>query len=93
MDINILKIASDTKNNKHIHNCTHSTKHKSQICGDEIEIFSFKNKNPNKAVINGIAARHSKVIAAVVLVIDHINVIIAVPRPIPPIRPDIPTLK
>ena len=57
------------------------------------EIFSFKNKKPNKAVINGIAARQSKVIAAVVLVIDHINVIIAVPRPIPPIRPDIPTLK
>ena len=39
MDINILKIASDTKNNKHIHNCTHSMKYKSQICGDEIEIF------------------------------------------------------
>ena len=28
------------------------------------EIFSFKNKNPNKAVIKGMAARHSKVIAA-----------------------------
>ena len=58
-----------------------------------IEIFSFKNKKPSKAVINGIAARQSKVIAAVVLVMDHINVIIAVPKPIPPIIPDIPTLK
>tara|TARA_Y100001970_G_scaffold269400_1_gene361853 strand:+ start:4583 stop:4975 length:393 start_codon:yes stop_codon:yes gene_type:complete len=39
MDINILKIASDTKNHKHINNFTHTTKYKSQICGDEIEIF------------------------------------------------------
>ena len=58
-----------------------------------IEMFSLRNKKPSNAVINGIAARQSKVIAAVVLVIDHINVIIAVPRPIPPIKPDIPTLK
>ena len=57
------------------------------------EIFSFRNKKPNKAVINGIAARQSNVIAAVVLVIDHMNVIIAVPKPIPPTTPDIPTLK
>ena len=49
-----------------------------------IDIFSFKNKKPNNAVIKGIAARHNNVIAAVVLVIDQINVIIAVPRPIPP---------
>ena len=52
-----------------------------------------KNKKPNKAVINGMAARQSNVIAAVVLVIDHMNVIIAVPKPIPPTKPDIPTLK
>ena len=45
MDINILKIASDTKNNKHIDNCTHSTKYKSQICGDEIEIFLIIKDN------------------------------------------------
>ena len=45
MDINILKIASDTKNNKHIHNCTHSMKYKSQICGDEIEIFLIIKDN------------------------------------------------
>ena len=31
-----------------------------------IDILSFKNKNPNKAVIKGIAAKHSSVIAAVV---------------------------
>ena len=45
MDINILKIASDTKNNKHINNSTHSTKYKSQICGDEIEIFLIIKNN------------------------------------------------
>ena len=45
MDINILKIASDSKNNKHILNCTHSTKYKSQICGDEIEIFLIIKNN------------------------------------------------
>ena len=45
MDINILKIASDTKNNKHINNCTHSIKYESQICGDEIEIFLIMKNN------------------------------------------------
>ena len=45
MDINILKIASDTKNNKYIHNSTHSMKYKSQICGDEIEIFLIIKDN------------------------------------------------
>ncbi len=45
MDINILKIASDTKNNKPINNCTHSIKYKSQICGDEIEIFLIMKNN------------------------------------------------
>ena len=45
MDINILKLASDTKNNKYIGNCTHSTKFKSQICGDEIEIFLIIKDN------------------------------------------------
>ena len=44
-DINILKLASDTKNNKYIGNCTHSTKFKSQICGDEIEIFLIIKDN------------------------------------------------
>ncbi len=45
MDINILKIASDTKNNKQINNCTHSTKYKSSLCGDEIEIFLIIKNN------------------------------------------------
>ena len=58
-----------------------------------IEIFSFKNKKPNNAVINGIEARQSKVTAAVVFVIDHMNVIMAIPRPLPPIIPDKPILK
>ena len=34
------------------------------------EIFSFKNKKPNKAVKNGMAARQSKVTAALVFVIE-----------------------
>ena len=45
MDINILKLASDTKNNKYIGNCTPSTTFKSQICGDEIEIFLIIKDN------------------------------------------------
>ena len=57
------------------------------------DIFSFKNKNPNKAVIKGIAAKQSKVIAAEVLVIDQINEIIASARPNPPITPDNPIFK
>ena len=58
-----------------------------------IDIFSFKNRKPNNAVIKGIAARHNNVIATVVLVIDQINVIIAVPRPMPPTIPEIPIFK
>ena len=58
-----------------------------------IEIFSFKNKKPSNAVINGIAAKHNKVIAALVFVMDQIKVIIAVPSPIPPIAPEIPMFK
>ena len=57
------------------------------------EIFSFKNKKANNAVKNGIAAKHNKVIAALVLVIENINEIIATPRPDPPNRPDRPILK
>ena len=58
-----------------------------------VEIFSFKNKKPKRAVMKGIEAKHNNVTAAEVLVIDHIKVIIAVPRPIPPIIPEIPTFK
>ena len=53
------------------------------------DIFSFKNKKPNKAVIKGIAAKYNNVIAAVVFVMDQIKVIFAVPSPIPPIIPDL----
>ena len=56
------------------------------------EIFSCKNKKPKKAVINGIAARHNKVTAAEVFVIDQIKLIIAIPKPVPPIKPDQPIL-
>jgi len=38
MDIEILKIAADTKNNKDIKNFTHSSKYKNPLCGDEMEI-------------------------------------------------------
>ena len=58
-----------------------------------VEILSFRNKKPNKAVINGIADKQRRVIAAVVWVIDQIKVIIAVPRPTPPITPEIPILR
>ena len=57
------------------------------------EILSFKNKKPNKAVKKGMAAKQSNVIAALVLVIEYINVIIATPRPRPPINPETPILK
>ena len=38
MDLEILQIAADTKNNKDIKNFTHKSKYKSNMCGDEIEI-------------------------------------------------------
>ena len=41
--------------------------------------------------MKGMAARHNKVIAAEVFVIDQINVIIAIPSPTLPINPDTPT--
>ena len=58
-----------------------------------IEIVSLKNKKPNKAVINGMAARHNNVIAALVFVIDQIKVIIATPSTTPPIMPEKPIFK
>ena len=57
------------------------------------EIFSFKNKKANNAVKKGIAAKHNKVIAALVFVIENIKEIIATPSPEPPINPEIPILK
>ena len=56
------------------------------------EIFSFKNKKASNAV-NGIAAKHNNVIAAEVLVIEYMKETIATPKPNPPIKPDVPTLK
>jgi len=38
MDLEILKIAADTRNNKEIKNFTHKSKYKNPICGDEMEI-------------------------------------------------------
>tara|TARA_B100000287_G_scaffold248251_1_gene233362 strand:+ start:497 stop:892 length:396 start_codon:yes stop_codon:yes gene_type:complete len=38
MDLEILKIASNTENNKVLKNPTHSSKLKNPICGDEMEI-------------------------------------------------------
>ena len=73
---------------------THSAKAATKIAiHTVVEIFSFKNKKPKRAVMKGIAAKHNNVTAAEVLVIDHIKVIMAVPRPIPPIIPEIPTFK
>ena len=57
------------------------------------EIVSFKNKKPSKAVIKGMAAKQSKVIATLVFVIDQIKQIIARPSPTPPITPENPILK
>ncbi len=44
MDIEILKIASNTENHKIIANHTHISKQKNPLCGDEMEI-SLKIKN------------------------------------------------
>ena len=57
------------------------------------EIFSFKNRKASKAVKNGIAAKQSRVIAALVFVIENIKEIIAIQSPEPPIKPEIPILK
>tara|TARA_B100000963_G_scaffold17896_1_gene13687 strand:- start:4084 stop:4482 length:399 start_codon:yes stop_codon:yes gene_type:complete len=38
MDLEIIKFASDTKNNRSIKNHTHHSKLKNSICGDEMQI-------------------------------------------------------
>ena len=38
MDLEIIKIASNTENNKILKNHTHSSKMKNSICGDEMQI-------------------------------------------------------
>ena len=45
MDLEILKIAADTKNNKKIKNFTHKSKHKNPLCGDEMEISIIVKNN------------------------------------------------
>ncbi len=45
MDLEILKLASDTKNHKILNNCTHKSKEKNQLCGDEVEVFIKISKN------------------------------------------------
>ena len=45
MDLEILKIASDTKNHKDLDKCTHSSKFKNPLCGDYIEIGVIVKNN------------------------------------------------
>ena len=56
------------------------------------EIFSFKKIYASKAAIKGMAPNIIKVTAAVVVVIEKTNVILAIPRHVPPIKPEKPTL-
>ena len=49
MDIEILKIAANTKNFKDIKNFTHKSKNKNPLCGDEMEIsLIVKNRKISK---------------------------------------------
>ena len=45
MNLDIIKIASDTKNNKSIKNYTHHSKLKNSMCGDEMQIDLVIKKN------------------------------------------------
>ena len=45
MNLDILKIASDTNNNKSIKNYTHRSKLKNSMCGDEMQIDLIIKKN------------------------------------------------
>ena len=45
MDLEILKIASDTKNHKIIDDYTHISKQKNHLCGDEMQISIKISKN------------------------------------------------
>ena len=45
MDLEILKIASDTKNHKVIDDYTHISKQKNHLCGDEMQISLKISKN------------------------------------------------
>ena len=45
MDLRILEIAAHTENNKVVENYTHKSKHKNQLCGDEMEISLIVKKD------------------------------------------------
>ena len=45
MNLDILKIASDTKNHKKLDDCTHKSKYKNPLCGDEMEVGVKISKN------------------------------------------------
>ena len=45
MDLEILKIASDTKNYKILDDCTHKSKEKNPLCGDEMEVSIKVSEN------------------------------------------------
>ena len=45
MNLDILKISSDTNNNKRIKNYTHHSKLKNSMCGDEMQIDLVIKKN------------------------------------------------
>ena len=45
MDLEILKIASDTKNHKILDDCTHKSNQKNPLCGDEMGISVKISKN------------------------------------------------
>ncbi len=50
MDLEVLKIASNTVNHKIINDHTHISKQKNPLCGDEIEI-SFQRLNLNILIL------------------------------------------
>ena len=53
MDIEILNIAANTKNNKKIKNFTHKSKNKNPLCGDEVEIsLIVKNQKISNNIPN-----------------------------------------
>ena len=45
MDLDILKIASNTENNKILKDYTHTSKNKNPICGDEMQISLIVKEN------------------------------------------------
>ena len=45
MDLDILKIASETNNRKSLKNYTHDSKLKNSVCGDEVHIKLIMKKN------------------------------------------------